>query len=219
MGKCYYALTRLKNKCIIVLWFYRIYYSMNNLIENQLLYLCTIMKENNFEIGKTKIFKLFWFANLLMADTYWKLIIQDVFLKDKYWPVPVAIKDYVELVIEKNEQHRHSETPFQTTEKHIGQDDYWVPIRQISFQAIWKYNNDYLTDIDKEVFAMTVKKYWMKSATELSSITHKEWWAWDKAEKHKTVDISLDMQNKDLQSIVKETYSDYTRLYAMSFTK
>lgn len=192
---------------------------MNDLIENQLLYLCALMEQRDFEIGKTKIFKLFWFANLLMADAYWKLMTQDVFLKDRYWPVPVAIKDYIEWVIEKNEQHRHDETPFKTYEKHIWQDDYWVPIRQISFEAMAEPNNDYLTEIDKEIFQKTVDMYWMKSATELSDITHASGGAWDVAKKHKTVDISLDMRNKDLQSIVQETYSDYTRLYAMSFTR
>jgi hypothetical protein len=193
------------------------YIEMNaEIITQQLLFLCDCMKKEWYELSKTKVFKLFWFANLRMANKYWRLLNQDVFLNDHFWPVPVNVKSVVESIIFENDHHRHQNISVKTTREIDWYDDNWIPYTKILFEAMNDFDDDYLSEIDQEVLKVTVTKYWGKSARFLSNLTHEEWWAWDSVSLGKLVDITIDMDNDKYVDIVKETYSSFWEMYLSS---
>ncbi len=155
-------------------------------------------------IGITKLYKFFWFANIMYAERYWGIMVKDVFIKWKHWPIPEDGKNYIDLV--RDMENSEDENIKIITE-------IYPPYQSIQIEAKRKEDPDYFTQADREILDEIIQKYGKYTATEISDISHDK--AWKEARMFGKVDITKDMKVKKHIPVVKELYNDIIFLKQM----
>ncbi len=149
----------------------------------------------------TKLYKLLWFANIAYADEFGGILVKDVFIKQKFWPVPQLGREYIESVrASKGSQDENIQLKF----SHINGYEY------IHINALREYNPDYFTETDRMILDKTIQKYGSDTATNLSAMSHDI--AWQEAGMYAMINITRDMKKAQNKPIVEEQYDDVTFL-------
>lgn len=165
------------------------------------LYIANKLATLGIELWETKLYKLLRFASLWMADNKWDLILQDVFIRKQFWPVPENTSEYInDLKISEGWQDEFLQI---TQECKPWYGPWYI---QNTIKALQNYDEKYFTPGMKEALDRTIEKYAPTKASKLSDMSHSK--AWDKADNRQLVDITEDMTNNSFKELVKEQYED-----------
>ena len=136
-----------------------------------------------------------------MADNKWDLILQDVFIRKQFWPVPENICDYIQdIKTSENWQDAHIKITQEAK-------DWFGPwYTQNTIEALQDYNEDYFTPSSKQALDETIKIYAPEKASKLSDMSHSK--ARNKANNRQLIDITEDMTNDSFKELIKEQYED-----------
>jgi len=170
-----------------------------DIMKNCIVYLSSKLKERNLTLNETKLYKLLWFASLHYADNNWDLLFPDLFIKKGYWPVPELLFEYIDEVKTKttnSDDFIHISTSI------------FKNYKENKIKHLKHFDNDFLTNTMKDSLDYSVNKYWNKSATELSNITHEKWTAWDLASSWSVIDLTIDMSNFEMKDLITERLNE-----------
>lgn len=149
----------------------------------------------------TKLYKLLWFANIAYADEFGGILVKDIFIKQKFWPVPQLGREYMESVrASKGSQDENIQLQFSNIDGY----------EYIYIHALREYNPDYFTEIDRVILDKTIQKHGSVPATSLSTMSHDT--AWKEASMYAMINITRDMKKSQNKPIVEEQYDDITFL-------
>lgn len=165
------------------------------------LYIANKLAKLGIELSETKLYKLLRFTSLWMADNKWDLILQDVFIRKQFWPVPENISEYIgDLKISEGGKDDF----IQITQECKPWYGPWYT--QNTIVALQDYDEKYFTPNMKEALDETIATYAPEKASKLSDMSHSK--AWTKADNRQLVDITEDMENESFKELVKEQYED-----------
>lgn len=162
---------------------------------NFTLYIAHKLKEMWVLLTETKLYKLLWFTSIALADEQGSLLLQDVFLKRKFWPVPEQWHNYIDSL-------KLSETKQDEDIKIKIEFDY--PYEYHIIEPLREYDESYFTESDKKALDKIIDKYWRQTASELSGLSHDT--ARNEVDNYQVIDITKDMKNEYYKDIIKEQY-------------
>ncbi|MDD2487490.1 MAG: Panacea domain-containing protein [Candidatus Gracilibacteria bacterium] len=166
------------------------------------LYISNKFADLNLYLTETKLYKILWFSNLRYADKYGALLIQDVFIKEPYGPVPEIGQEFIQSIIKSDTK---TDGNIKITISFWG--EIFNQKKSHKIEPVKKWDNDYISQNQKEVFDEIIKEYGNLNSKNLSDITHLNE-AWKSGDDWKAIDITKDMTNENFKDIVAEEYNE-----------